>query len=176
MKAPELAEPGKKPTGPMEVDWQNPLTKGLDHFFFSNNHGVLDLVTNQYCVIGSGVDGFSPKYGGIMGMVSDTAGGVDTSNVGALASFAKKYDGSHPFTVTVDFFNDVIDANDQFIAGNAVFHTSGWRLYMKVSIAQLLFQVMNAGGKAQTSTSTLLPRGQRPLQHLDPGGLHTFDQ
>lgn len=37
-----------KPDFPVEIDWNNPLSKGLLNFFFQIGNGVLDLVTGTY--------------------------------------------------------------------------------------------------------------------------------
>jgi len=40
---PELLIPGRKPVGPVEIDWTNPLTRGLVllcSYFFVDSHGT----------------------------------------------------------------------------------------------------------------------------------------
>lgn len=47
LAAPELLIPGRKPIGPVEIDWTNPLSKGLHHVFLHNSlqGGIKDLVS-----------------------------------------------------------------------------------------------------------------------------------
>ena len=45
---PELWEPGKKPTGPMEIDWDNDLTRELMRYWLLDDQGSLkDLVVGE---------------------------------------------------------------------------------------------------------------------------------
>ena len=46
--APELFEPGKKPTGPVEIDWENPLAKNLVFFGVVTHKGLHDLVNDIF--------------------------------------------------------------------------------------------------------------------------------
>jgi len=47
-ESPELLIPGRKPVGPVEIDWSNPLTGGLAAFAIVNADGsILDLVSGS---------------------------------------------------------------------------------------------------------------------------------
>ena len=45
---PGFGQPGVKPTGPLEIDWDNPLTRGLSHCFVFDSNEVGDLVTGRH--------------------------------------------------------------------------------------------------------------------------------
>ena len=47
LEMPSLFEPGKKPTGDVEIDWDNPLTKGLVSMPWVTPQGIIDLVTGK---------------------------------------------------------------------------------------------------------------------------------
>lgn len=51
--APEHWIPNRKPTGPVEIDWSNPLTKGLSHYILFQNTAPHDLVTGKALTVGN---------------------------------------------------------------------------------------------------------------------------
>ena len=64
-EAPELLEPGRKPTGNVVIDWNHPLTKGLIHLPFFNGSIIVDLVTG---IPFENIDGtFETRSGAIVG-------------------------------------------------------------------------------------------------------------
>ena len=46
---PDFSQPNKKPVGPLEIDWSNPITQGLIGAYVFNRHtGYQDLVSKQH--------------------------------------------------------------------------------------------------------------------------------
>ena len=46
LREPNLWTPGKKPIGPVTIDWSHPLTNGLQSFLvFNGSQPLFDLVT-----------------------------------------------------------------------------------------------------------------------------------
>jgi hypothetical protein len=44
---PSLLDPGRKPVGPVEIDWDHPLAKKILHYFLHQNSAGIDLATQQ---------------------------------------------------------------------------------------------------------------------------------
>jgi hypothetical protein len=47
LSMPELLIPGRKPTGPVTIDWDNPLSKGLKRFYLLGPTFIGDLVSSK---------------------------------------------------------------------------------------------------------------------------------
>ena len=64
LREPNLLVPGKKPVGPVKIDWSHSLANGLNAYFILNSNQPQDLVTGQTGTLNSGAS-YAPKSNGM---------------------------------------------------------------------------------------------------------------
>ena len=100
---PSLFEPGRKPVGPVEIDWQNGLTRGLKSFVISRPE-LVELVTNTRLIEASGNSTIDSSFGhGPTYTTSDSTSTEYTVDFGSIGS-------NSGFTILARFYLTAIDS------------------------------------------------------------------
>ncbi len=122
---------GRQPTGPVEIDWHNPITRGLRFYLLFGAMGTTDLVSGK-TMSSTAADFAYDHLGGSVEMPSHTG----TNSVDAPAFDATGWEGVSCVTLCIRSANDFPGAiasvaaggfSGQWLLGTGTFDQWQWR-------------------------------------------------
>tara|TARA_R110000850_G_scaffold168290_1_gene293276 strand:+ start:24 stop:779 length:756 start_codon:yes stop_codon:yes gene_type:complete len=134
---PSLLEPGRKPVGPVEIHWQDGLTRGLKSFVISRPE-LIEIAKNTPLIAATGSSTIDSSFGhGPTYTTDDSTSTTYTTNFGSIGS-------NSGFTVLARFYLTAIDS-----FGAPIFYSlNGSGSNRRIEIGQ------NGSGKIYVSFNT----------------------
>ena len=139
---PNLWTPGKKPTGPVEIDWDHPLTRGLRTAVISQNGLAIDLANGLLAQNTGNIALDHSQYGEFLSCTTSSttsyATFIDGGNGFDTASAAE------PISIVTKVINyEILQAGRYFTSQRGPDYIGTWRLTNITVAAGCLFTIYN---------------------------------
>jgi hypothetical protein len=161
---PDFARPGVKPSGPVEIDWSNPLTRGLRAAYIYSSGRVVDVTRNTVLSTNGTPDVLADEKGQHLGF-----NGVDEYLIGDSEEHTKI--GNAPLTLVVG----AVATSSPSTLGESLIsrgrHGSGGKRYdLAVTNTLVIAQIDDDTSKSQINLAYAIQLGRFYQYSLVRGG------